>query len=293
MAKRLGAIVFFFLVIGGIIFLVRRGRELGRESGLPVKEPGLERVRQYRDELLGTEGLSSHNKEALEKVIDRYEEYIEEHPGSARAYNDLGDILYDHAGEPHEAAKRWEKAVEIAPDFAEAHNSLAVYYDHYGDPIRGMEQVKKAIQLDPNRGVYHYNLATFYFAGRYEVKKKYGWDLPEIYEACLKEYKKAIILEPENFEFASDYARTYFFAKHFQVETDYDAAIAAWEYCLGLEIEDNQKAQVLLHLAHLSEESGRLDEARKHAEAMLKINPNNLSAKRLIERVAASQANVP
>lgn len=293
MAKRLGAIVFFFLVIGGILYLVHKGNEESQERGLPIEEPALERVRQYRDELLGAEGSASYNKEALEKVIQRYEDYIEEHPNSARAYYDLGYVLQDYAARPHEAAKKWEKAVEIAPDFAEAHNSLAIYYDHSGQTIRGIEEVKKAIQYDPDRGVYHLNLATFYFASRSEVKKEYGWDLPEIYEACLKEYKKAIQLEPASFDFASDYARTYFFAKHFQVETDYDAAIAAWQYCLGLEIDDYQRALTLLHLANLCEECGRLDEARKHAEAILKIRPNHPAAKRFLERLKASQKNVP
>ena len=294
MAKRLGWMIFLFLVVAGIIFIGRKVKEEGPEKDIPVEEPGLEKVRQYRDKLLSAEGSPSSRKEALEKAIERYEDYIEEHPKSARAYHDLGDILYDYAGEPHEAAKEWEKAVEIAPDFAEAHNSLAVYYDHYGDPIRGIEEVKVAIQLDPERGLYHCNLAIFYFAGRFEVKKEYGWDLPKIYEACLKEHKKAVKLEPENFEFASDYARTFFFAKYFQVETDYDTAIAAGQYCLGLEIEDYEKAQVLLLMAHLCEECGRLAEAREHAEAILRIYPNDPAAKRLIERVAASSSeNAP
>ncbi len=293
MAKRLGTTVSLFLVVAGVMCLVCKGQGERFEDNLPVEEPGLERVRQYRDELLGAEGPPIQDKEALENVIKRYEGYIEKHPDSARAYNDLGDILYDYAGEPHEAAKKWQKAVEIAPDFAEAHNNLAVHYDHYGDPIRGIEEVKKAIQFDPDRGDYHFNLATFYFAGRFEVQKKYGWDLPKIYEACLDEYKKAVILEPENFDFAADYARTFSFAKFFQVETDYDAAIAAWKYCLGLDIDDNQRSQVLLHMAHLSAESGKPDQARKYAEAILKIDPDQPAAKRLIERLSASKGNVP
>jgi len=293
MAKRLGVAVSLFLVIAGVIYLVGQGQEERFEDNLPAEEPRLERVRQYRDKLLGAEGSPIQNKEDLENVIERYEGYIEKHPDSARAYNDLGDILYDYVGEHHEAVKKWQKAVQIAPDFAEAHNSLAVHYDHYGDPIRGIEEVKKAIQLDPDVADYHFNLATFYFAGRFEVQKKYGWDLPKIYEACLREYEEAVTLDPENFDFAADYARTYYFAKYFQVETDYDAAIAAWKYCLGLDIDDNQKSYVLLYMAHISVECGRPDQARKYAEAILKIDPNHAAAKRLIERASASKGNVP
>ncbi len=293
MAKRLGTIAFIFLVIAGVIYLVRKGQEERFEDNLPAEEPRLERVRQYRNKLLGVEGSPVQDKEALESVIKRYEGYIEKHPDSARAYKDLGNILYDYSGQPHEAVKKWQKAVQLAPDFAEVHNNLAVHYDHYGDPIRGIEEVKKAIQFDPDRGDYHYNLATFYFAGRFEVQKKYGWDLPKIYEACLDEYKKAVILEPENFDFAADYARTYPFARYFQVETDYDAAIAAWKYCLELDIDDGQRPLVLLHMAHISAECGRPDQACKYAEAILKIDPDHSAAKRFIERVSASKGSMP
>ena len=290
MAKRLGVTVSLFLVVAGVMCLVCKSQEERFENSLPLEEPGLERVRQYRDKLLGREGSPIQNKDALVKVIGRYEDYIEKHPDSARAYNDLGDILYDYAGQFHEAVKKWQKAVEVAPDFAEAHNSLAVHYDHYdGDPIRGIEEVKKAIQLDPDVADYHFNLATFYFAGRFEVQKKYGWDLPKIYEACLREYEEAVTLDPENFDFAADYARTYYFAKYFQVETDYDAAIAAWKYCLGLDIGDYQKSYVLLYMAYISEECGRPDQVRKYAEAILKIDPEHAAAKRLIERASASK----
>jgi len=292
-SKRVGVTVIFLLLIGGAIYLVIKGHQTRYENRVRVEEPGLSRVREYRDELLDQAGSSTHNKQALREVIERYEDYIEEHPDSARAYNDLGDILYDYAGQPHEAAKNWQRAVQIDPDFAEARNNLGVYYDHFGEPLRGIEEVRKAIQLDPHRGDYHYNLAVFYFVSRYEVQKKYGWDLPKIYAACLDEHKKAIVLEPENYEFSCGYARTFSFARFFQVETDYDAAIAAWKHCLGLDIDDGQKAQVLLHMAHLSMDAKRPDQARTYANEILKIKPDHAAAKRLLERLSRVQRNFP
>jgi tetratricopeptide (TPR) repeat protein len=125
------------------------------------------------------------------------------------------------------------------------------------------------------------------------VQKKYGWQLPQIYQACLEEYKKAITLDPKNFDFAADYARTFFFAKYFQVALDYDEAIAAWEYCLSLDIDKGQKAYVLLNMAHISEEAGRPDQMRKYAEEILKIEPTHPAAKLLLERSASPSKNIP
>ena len=49
-----------------------------------------------------------------------------------------------------EAIYRWEKAVEIDPTYAEAHNNLAIGYEHEGQFDKARDAYEKAIKLAPN-----------------------------------------------------------------------------------------------------------------------------------------------
>src|SRR5213076_2121417 len=53
-----------------------------------------------------------------------------------------------------EAIYRWEKAVEIDPTYAAAHNDLAIAYEHEG-------QLDKARNLDPNNVQIRQNFELF------------------------------------------------------------------------------------------------------------------------------------
>jgi Flp pilus assembly protein TadD len=60
-----------------------------------------------------------------------------------------------------EAIYRWEKAVEIDPTYAAAHNDLAVAYEHEGQPDKARKAYEKAIGLDPNNAQIRQNFELF------------------------------------------------------------------------------------------------------------------------------------
>ena len=67
----------------------------------------------------------------------------------ARAQIEFG-INVAQRGLWREAIYRWEKAVEIDPTYAEAHNNLAIGYEHEGQFEKARQSYEKAIKLAPN-----------------------------------------------------------------------------------------------------------------------------------------------
>ena len=62
-------------------------------------------------------------------------------------------------GKLTEAKQSYRKAVELKPDFAEAHYNLGYVFDEIGQTKNAILSYKKAIECDPTHSSAHYNLA--------------------------------------------------------------------------------------------------------------------------------------
>ena len=60
-----------------------------------------------------------------------------------------------------EAIYRWERATQIDPTYAAAHNNLAIAYEHEGDLDKARASYEKAIQLEPNNSFIKQNYELF------------------------------------------------------------------------------------------------------------------------------------
>ena len=60
-----------------------------------------------------------------------------------------------------EAIYRWEKAVEIDPTYAAAHNDLAIAYEHEGQLDKARKAYEKALDLEPNNVQIRQNFELF------------------------------------------------------------------------------------------------------------------------------------
>ena len=60
-----------------------------------------------------------------------------------------------------EAIYRWERAVEIDPSYAAAHNNLAIAYEHEGIFDKARVAYEKAIELDPKNTLIRQNFELF------------------------------------------------------------------------------------------------------------------------------------
>ena len=60
-----------------------------------------------------------------------------------------------------EAIYRWERAVEIDPTYAAAHNDLAIAYEHEGDFEKARVSYEKALELEPDNVQIRQNYELF------------------------------------------------------------------------------------------------------------------------------------
>ena len=60
-----------------------------------------------------------------------------------------------------EAIYRWERAAQIDPSYAAAHNNLAIAYEHEGELNKARAAYEKAIELEPNNSFIKQNYELF------------------------------------------------------------------------------------------------------------------------------------
>ena len=60
-----------------------------------------------------------------------------------------------------EAIYRWERAAQIDPSYAAAHNNLAIAYEHEGELDKARASYEKALELEPNNAYIKQNYELF------------------------------------------------------------------------------------------------------------------------------------
>jgi Tfp pilus assembly protein PilF len=158
------------------------------------------------------------------------------HPEAQKLF-DQG-IEFDRQNKDAEAADAFKKAIEIAPDFAEAHLRLAMSYDVLQQKKEAEEEYKKAaetyqksLRQDSKDAKAFYNMALAY--------NKLG----KMDEAA-KALRQAVKLEPEN----DDYQ--YEFGLALGHVAQYQEAVNALEKALEIN-PDNYRAQDALEHAKI------------------------------------------
>jgi tetratricopeptide (TPR) repeat protein len=101
-------------------------------------------------------------------------------------------IAYHQLAKLDQAAKCYEQAVKLKPDYHEAINNLGTVYYARKNYRRAISQYKRALKVSPDQASVHSNLGTAYFA-RNQL------------DLALVEFRTALTLDPEVFEHHSSY----------------------------------------------------------------------------------------
>lgn len=105
-------------------------------------------------------------------------------PSSPNTHNNMGDVYARH-GDLDEAAKEFQKAIEIKPNYADAYHNLANVYQEMEKIDLAIQSYQKAISFNPNLWQSNQNLAAIYYQ-------------QEKFDDALKHIQKAISIDPKN-----------------------------------------------------------------------------------------------
>lgn len=79
------------------------------------------------------------------EAANKFHQVLQKHPKSAEAYRGLGYAVFNQ-GQPQQALEYYLKAIEISPNYGEAHYAVAFLYA-MGDTSQGRQHYQKAMEL--------------------------------------------------------------------------------------------------------------------------------------------------
>ena len=223
---------------------------------------------------------------------------VAKNPGNPWAHNNLGDAWLGEPGRTEDAVREFETALRLKPDLPEAHNNLgrawAVMPGRLDDAIA---QFQAALRLNPNLAQAHNNLGNAWLAE------------PGKLAAAIAEFKAALRLQPDYAEAHYNLGNAWMQVPgrlpeaiaEFQTAVELRPELAAGHNNLGYALyaagrtpeaieacaealrllPDYWEARFNLALA-LLRTPGREDEARAQLEAVLRLQPGNDAARRIL-----------
>ena len=213
-----------------------------------------------------------------------YEDFLRRYPNSAGGHLAYGSFLND-IGEEEAAGAQYGKAAQLDPKNPAAWNNLANYYGEHGPLTNAFVDYAKAIELNPTESVYYQNLATTVYLYRKDARDFYHINEQQVFDKSLALYRKAMQLDPDNFQLATDYAQSYYGTRPFRTND----ALAAWTNALQIARDDIEREGVYIHLARIKMIAGRYVEA--HAQLDAVTNSAYADLKRGLERSLAQREN--
>ena len=157
-------------------------------------------------------GLTFYKEEKYEEAIKRYDQAIDINPQFAEAYNNRG-ITKDLLGRHEEAITDYNEAIRINPQLAEAYYNRGTTKDLLGRHEKAIADYDQAIRINPQYAQAYYN--------RGNAKGELGQ-----HEEAIADYDEAIRINPQ-------YAQAYCnrgtaklaLGQHDDAIADYDHAI--------------------------------------------------------------------
>jgi tetratricopeptide (TPR) repeat protein len=197
------------------------------------------------------------------RVSDAYENFLGRHPESAHGFLAYGSFLND-IGEEEKAVAQYEKSRELDPKNPAVWNNLANYYGEFSPQTKAFEYYAQAIKLKPDEPVYYHNFATTVYLYRKDAREYFNITEQQVFDKALGLYKQAMVLAPDDFTLATDYAESYYGIKPLRTND----ALMAWTNALNAAHTDAERQGVAIHIARVKIAAGFFDEARAQLDAI-------------------------
>jgi tetratricopeptide (TPR) repeat protein len=108
-------------------------------------------------------GMEHYEQGELDQAIAEFQRAIQIDPDFVEAHYNLG-LAHTDRGEFDAAIAAYEEAIRLAPDLAEAHNGLGNVYFNQDKLEQALAKYEQAAQLDPGLVDAHFNLGHVYLS---------------------------------------------------------------------------------------------------------------------------------
>ena len=225
------------------------------ETALGQPTPSLDTYGLYiRGLVLERQGT----KESLERAADLLSRAVEVDQSFGLAHLALGSVLEGQRNR-WKATGEFRKAIQVAPDLAEAYKRLADA--QLQSPRRLFDQAiqsyTKAIELEPGYAEAYVGLG--------DARQAKGQ-----FDDAIREYNRALAIDPDNAPVYFNLGKIYFAEKN-----EYHEAVAAYRRSIEL---DPTYIEAHLALADILEEKGLYEEAVARYRTALTLQPDHAEA---------------
>ena len=202
----------------------------------------------------------------IPEALSAYRSAAEAKPDYVEALLVLTDCLLDD-GDSTAAVDAIERLVDLDPESAWAHNYAGLVYFKSGDADTARARLRRALDLQPDLVEARVNLGVL------------EWECDD-FEAALRELGEASRVDSTNRDLVCNISLI-----HTQIG-QWEAAVTVLEDYLSRRPDD---VEVLHQLADIQVEHGSAAQARQVAQAILRIDPENASATKIIERCSGRE----
>jgi len=272
------------------------------------QKPDLDQLAETRSEVSSSDFVQRarryfdlHRAEDNERAIELFQQALEENPDDPAALAGLALAFAQRSAKfnqpvtwAHEGEQFARRAVEIEPEFAEAHHALGLTLDAQGELTRALASYRRAAELEPGH-VRAIGSGAYVLFVKGELAEALRWNLrllPEVANLHYQEiqiaetlaaldfapaaeawYEKATTLRPDNL-FA---ARAY--AGYLLGRGDLAAAEELITHALEVGIERPELYELR---GHLSAMQGDVDAAQEFYRQAVEMTPRSPAALRLL-----------
>jgi TolB-like protein/Flp pilus assembly protein TadD len=170
--------------------------------------------------------------------------------GLAEAHTSAGVVMHFYDWDWAGAGRELRRAIDINPNYAEAHFMLSYHLTHMGQFDEAFAEIAYAQELDP--------LSVLYIVGAADIHKD------------ARQYDRAIELCQKALELDAGYGEAFFFSgQAYEYQGRHDRAIADYRRAQAL-LGDTP--ELIASLGHAYAVSGKRDEARKRLGELLELS---------------------
>lgn len=190
-------------------------------------------------------------------IASMYDVFIGKHPDYVPGLVTYG-LFLAKLDMNRAAAAMLLRANKLDPNIALVKNELAKLVAEDGKPVEALPYLTAAIDLEPKEAFYHYHLGRLLLAAKDDFLTAGEFTRPAIEKTMLEAFARAAELAPNNWEYAMQYAKSFY-------ELDvpqWDAALAAWDKLATKATTSSLRQLIKLHRANVLAQAGRAEEAR-------------------------------